>query len=164
MTKMAKNYTESIKNASLQLKRIYDYIKTIDEDTIVIFIGDHLPFFNSFNDNLYNYISEFNTKNELVNRYRKYNTEALIVSNYKIDYNDLTSLSPDLILTTIINKMDVEISDYYKWLYSTRKELPMTNWYLAKDKNGKIYDINNLPVDLYKIYSTKMKVQKYLFK
>ena len=164
MTKMAKNYTESIKNASLQLKRIYDYIKTFDEDTIVIFIGDHLPFFNSFNDNLYNYISEFNTKNELVNRYRKYNTEALIVSNYKIDYNDLTSLSPDLILTTIINKMDVEISDYYKWLYSTRKELPMTNWYLAKDKNGKIYDINNLPVDLYKIYSTKMKVQKYLFK
>ena len=123
-----------------------------------------MPFFNSFNDNLYNYISEFNTKNELVNRYRKYNTEALIVSNYKIDYNDLTSLSPDLILTTIINKMDVEISDYYKWLYSTRKELPMTNWYLAKDKNGKIYDINNLPVDLYKIYSTKMKVQKYLFK
>ena len=164
LSKITYNYTESIKRASLQLKRIYDYIKTTDEETIVIFMGDHLPILNSFNDDLYKHIDDFNTDNVLLNKYRKYNTEALIVSNYDIDYDDLTSLSPDLLLTTIINKMDIEISDYYKWLYSTRKELPMTNWYIAKDIKGNIYDINNLPVDLQKVHQTKMKVQKYLFR
>ena len=36
MYKMAMNYTQSARNASLQLKRIYDYIKTYDINNLPV--------------------------------------------------------------------------------------------------------------------------------
>ena len=162
--KMLMAYTQAARNASLQLKRIYDYIQTLDEDTIVIFLGDHLPILSSFNVNSYNDIAEFNTSDEIKNLYTKYNTETLIISNYDIDYTDLTDMSTNLILTTVLNQMDVDISDYYKWLYSTRKTLPAVNAFVAKDLNGNLYSTSNLSVDMQKTYNLRSKVQKYLFK
>ena len=159
-----KAYTQSIRSASLQLKRMYDYIQTLDEDTILIFFGDHLPIVHTLSANMYNEINEFNTSDKLSNIYRKYNTETLIFSNYDIKYNDLKEMSMNLIFTTIINNMDIEISDYYKWLYSTRKDLPAVNSFVAKDINGKIYDTNDLPASLQTTYNLRKKVQNYLFK
>ena len=162
--KMLMAYTQAARNASLQLKRMYDFIQTFDEDTIIIFLGDHLPILSSLNVNSYNDMAEFNTNNELKNIYSKYNTETLIISNYDIDYNDLTDMSTNLIFTTIINQMDIEISDYYKWLYTTRNSLPAVNAYVAKDIDGNLYSAGNLTVEMQKTYNLRNKIQKYLFK
>lgn len=168
MRESAKNlirtYTQSIRNASLQLQRAYDYIKTLDEETIIIFYGDHLPFLKALNNDLYEDIAEFNTGDLLYDTYKKYNTETLILSNYDIDYDDIKIASPDIIFTTIINQMDIEISDYYKWLYSTRKTIPSINSLVAKDLNGKLYDTNNLPINMQKTFEMRKKVQNHLFK
>ena len=37
----------------------------------------------------------------------------------------------------------INISDYYKWLYSTRKSLPAVNGYIAKDIDGNIVPATN---------------------
>lgn len=161
---LIKSYTQSIRNASLQLKRAYDYIQTLDEDTIIIFFGDHLPILKSLNRDLYNTITEFNTGNILKDTYKKYNIETLILSNYDINYDNIKTASFDMIFTTIINNMDINISNYYKWVYQTRKELPSMNGLVAKDLDGNLYDINNLPNDMKTIYNKRKKVQNYLFK
>ena len=96
--------------------------------------------------------------------YRKYNTQALILSNYDINYQEIPELlSPDLLLTYLINKMDIGISNYYKWLYSTMYELPAFNRFIAIDKNNKICDINNLGENLQKNYQLRENMQYKFF-
>lgn len=161
---VVKSYTQAIRNASLQLKRAYDYIQTLDEDTIIVFYGDHLPTLKALNNNIYDSISYFNTFDKTKNVYSKYNTETLILSNYDIDYDDIKIASPDIISSIILNNMDIKVSDYYKWLYSSRKTLPSVNSLVAKDLNGKIYDTSNLPIDMQATFELRKKIQNFIFK
>ena len=159
------SYAEGMYLADKELGRIYDYINTLDEDTIVVFFGDHLPhlstpdgkdalFTTGFLDDDYN----------LESVYRQYNTTALIISNYEIEHDDTEYLSPDLLLTYVINNMDIKISQYYKWLYTTKETLPSSNFVVAQDTNGKIYYTLGLPNELQKMYDIRKQMQYMLFK
>lgn len=159
------SYAEGMYLADKELGRIYDYINTLDEDTIVVFFGDHLPhlstpdgkdalFTTGFLDDDYN----------LESVYRQYNTTALIISNYEIEHDDTEYLSPDLLLTYVINNMDIKISQYYKWLYTTKETLPSSNFVVTQDTNGKIYYTLGLPNELQKMYDIRKQMQYMLFK
>ena len=159
------SYAEGIYLADKELGRIYDYINTLDEDTIVVFFGDHLPhlstpdgkdalFTTGFLDDDYN----------LESVYRQYNTTALIVSNYDIKFDDTKYLSPDLLLTYVINNMDLNISQYYKWLYSTKDVLPSSNFVVAQDNNGNKYYTIGLENNMKEMYDIRKKMQYMLFK
>ena len=41
------NYFEGIKDADIELKRLTDYLNTVDEPTVVVYFGDHLPGFSN---------------------------------------------------------------------------------------------------------------------
>ena len=159
------SYAEGIYLADKELGRIYDYINTLDEDTIVVFFGDHLPHLSTPDgkDALFttNFLSDEYT---LESVYNQFNTTALIISNYDIEYDDTKYLSPDLLLTYVINNMDLNISQYYKWLYSTKDVLPSSNFVVSQDNNGDKYFTLDLPLDMKNMYNTREKMQYMLFK
>ncbi len=133
-------YTQGVYDSNQQLQRLYDFIKTYDEPTIILFFGDHLPILrDTKGDDLLLGLRYFNTGDEKQDIFRKYNTEALILNNYdkKIEF-DTKYISPDMLLTTVINKMDIQISPYYQWLYKHSKELPALNQFIYSDKEGNI--------------------------
>ena len=69
-----------------------------------------------------------------------------------------------MLLTSIINQMDIEISPYYKWLYNIRNILPAQNQYITLDTSGNIYYANEEMTDT--MQKTKMlreNIQYYLF-
>lgn len=159
------SYAEGIYLADKELGRIYDYINTLDEDTIVVFFGDHLPhlstpdgkdamFTTNFLDDDYN----------LESVYKQYNTTALIISNYELPKDDTKYLSPDLLLTYVINNMDIDISSYYKWLYSTKDVLPSSNFVVSQNNNGEKYYTLDLPLEMKNMYNTRKNMQYMLFK
>ena len=153
-------YAQGIYDMDKQLKRLYDYIKEYDEPTIIVFYGDHLPYLEYIK-----YGEYFNTDNELLNLYRKYNTESLILANFDIKEDNYKYLGPDLLSTYILNRMDIDISKYYKWLYKTIDILPSSNLYVSVDKDGNIYNTNNLKDDKYDIYKLRRNIQyKYFIK
>ena len=96
--------------------------------------------------------------------YRQYNTTALILSNYDASFDDTKYLSPDLLLTYILNNTDLNLSQYYKWLYSTKDVLPSSNFVVSQDKNGEIYYTLALPNEMKNMYNTRKKMQYMLFK
>ncbi len=159
------SYAEGIYLADKELGRLYDYINTIDEETIIVFFGDHLPHLVTPNgkDALFttNYLS---SNYDLESVYKQYNTTALILSNYEIDYDETNYLSPDLLLTYILNNMDIELSSYYKWLYNYKDILPSSNYVVAQDNTGKIYYTLNLKDEMKKAYELRRKIQYMLFK
>lgn len=159
------SYAEGIYLADKELGRIYDYINTLDEDTIVIFFGDHLPHLSTPDGKDALFTTDFlSTDYNLESVYKQYNTTALILSNYDINYDDTKYLSPDLLLTYVINNMDLELSPFYKWLYSTKEVLPSSNFVVSQDKNGEKYYTLGLPKELKEMYDIRKQMQYMLFK
>ncbi len=165
INEIVKSYAEGIYLADKELGRIYDYINTLDEDTIVLFFGDHLPHLalNNGQDALFstNYLQD---DYNLESVYKQYNTTALVFSNYNIDLNGTKYLSPDLLLTYVINNMDLELSPFYRWLYTTKDILPSSNFVVSQDSNGKLYYTLGLEDKMKEMFELRRKVQYMLFK
>ncbi len=160
-----KSYAEGIYKADVELGRLYDYINTLDEETILVFFGDHLPHLQTKKgkDALFE-IGYLNNDYDLKSVYRQFNTKALILSNYKIDFDDTKYLSPDLLFTYIMNNMDLNLSSYYKWLYTTIDTLPSSNYVVSVDKNGNLYYTLGLEKEMKDTYELRKKVQYMLFR
>lgn len=161
-TEVIQSYAQSCYNADKELGRLYDYIQTFDEPTIIIFYGDHLPYLTDTETkkDLINSLSYFNTDNNLLNSYRKYNTQALVLANFDLGENtDMSYLSPDMLLTTVVNKMGLDLSSYYRWLYSTKDSLPCTNYLVTADSKGKLFWTNDIEGEAKETSDLREKMQ-----
>ena len=159
------SYAQGVYDADKQLNRLYEYIKEYEEPTIILFLGDHLPYlYTEKGNNALESISYFNTGDDIEDTYRLYNTQALILSNYNIDLNDMPNyLSNNMILTYIVNNMDIKLSSYYKWLYSTMKYLPATNSFISLDIDGAKYDTQALKGNMKEINDLRRNMQYKFF-
>lgn len=77
-TSVIKSYAQSCYDADKELGRLYEFIKSYDEPTILVFFGDHLPFLSDpdTSEDLLNELKYFNTGDKLLDTYRKYNTRC----------------------------------------------------------------------------------------
>lgn len=105
-----------------------------------------------------------NNEYDLESVYRQFNTKALILSNYDLDFGDIKYLSPDLLFTYIMNNMDLELSPFYKWLYTTIEDLPSSNYVVSIDNNGNLYYTLGLEEKMKNTYELREKVQYMLFR
>ncbi len=164
-TSVIKSYAQSCYNADKELGRLYDFIQTYEEPTIILFFGDHLPYLSDpdTNEDLLSKLKYFNTGDELLNSYRKYNTGALILANFDLGKDEnLEYLSPDMLLTTVINKMGLNLSGYYKWLYETKDNLPCSNYLVSSDVDGNISWTKDLEKEQKEFYDLREKMQYYV--
>lgn len=158
------SYTQGVYNADEQLGVLYEFIQNFDEPTILIFLGDHLPYmYTAEGDNVIDKLEYFNTSDELLNNYRLYNPQALIVSNYDAKLEIPEYLGTDMLLNCVVNQLDVECEPYYKWLYQTMEILPGINRNIAFDKTGKLYNPKEITDEMQEIYETKRSMQYKFF-
>ena len=159
------SYAQGIYDADKQLGRLYEYINTLEEPTIIVFFGDHLPFLNTGKVNAIDELRYFNTSDKLLNNYRKYNTQSLIIANFELksDEENTKFLGPDLLSSYILNNMDIEISNYYKWLYNSRKNIGSANFLVTVDSKGNLYNTDNLSGSNKKLYDLRRNIEYKLF-
>lgn len=159
------SYAQGVYDADKELNRLYEYIKTYEEPTILIFLGDHLPYlYTKTGENAIDKLSYFNTDNDIENLYRKYNTQTLILSNYDINLENLPNfMSNNNILTYIANNLDIQLSSYYRWLYSTIEDLPASNSYISIDLKGNKYSTEQLENNMKRIYKLRENMQYKFF-
>lgn len=63
-----------------------------------------------------------------------------------------------------MNNMDLELSDYYKWLYQIINTLPSYNLFIFQEESGNIDYTNNLKGKEKGIFELRKKMQYMLFK
>ena len=158
------SYAQGIYNADQQLGVLYEFIQKFDEPTILLYLGDHLPFlYTADNENVVDKLEYFNTENELKNNYRLYNPQALILSNYDCKLEIPEYLGTDLLLNCIVNQLDLQLDPYYEWLYNTTDILPGINRNIAFDKDGKLYNPQEITEEMQEIYDIRRMLQYKLF-
>lgn len=151
-----RSYAQGIYDADKQLGRLYEYIQTLEEDTILIFYGDHLPYLKTADgSDVFPDLEFFNTEDKLLNTFRKYNTQCLVLSNYEIEHENISYLGPDMIMPYVLNKMDIQVSPFYQWLFSMRNNLPASNFAVSVDKDGNLYETSKLEGDLKEYYKMR---------
>ena len=163
-----KTYAQAMFNADKQLGKLYQYIENFEEPTILVFMGDHLPYIQTGSGvNLIDKLEYFNTDDELLNYYRKYNTQCLILANYDISSLEVPEYSGvDLVLPNLLNQMDIDNNtNYYKWLNSTKECISASNKYITLDKDGNMYYTQDLTGEMKELYELREMIQyKYFIK
>ena len=65
------SYAQGVYDTNVQIKRLYDEIQKLDEPTIIIVLGDHLPYlYNEKSEDILQKLTYFNTNDEKTNLLR----------------------------------------------------------------------------------------------
>lgn len=156
-TNMLKSYAQGVYDASKELNNLYKMIQDLDTPTIIVFFGDHLPYIID-DDGVEPYISAkyFNTENKYVNDMRKHTTKAVILSNYDIETDDIKYMNANYLGAYVLNKMDLKVSNYFKYIDDLRKKVPVYN-------RNAVYMNNNTTLRSDLDYNTKKALEDYKF-
>lgn len=156
-TNMLKSYAQGVYDASKELNNLYKMIQDLDTPTIIVFFGDHLPYIID-DDGVEPYISAkyFNTENKYVNDMRKHTTKAVILSNYDIEADDIKYMNANYLGAYVLNKMDLKVSNYFKYIDNLRKKVPVYN-------RNAVYMNNNTTLRSDLDYNTKKALEDYKF-
>lgn len=156
-TNMLKSYAQGVYDASKELNNLYKMIQDLDTPTIIVFFGDHLPYIID-DDGVEPYISAkyFNTENKYVNDMRKHTTKAVILSNYDIETDDIKYMNANYLGAYVLNKMDLKVSNYFKYIDDLRKKVPVYN-------RNAVYMNNNTTLRSDLDYNAKKALEDYKF-
>ena len=156
------SYAQGIYDADRMLGEVYAYIQTLEEPTLLIFYGDHLPILTHGGESLYDKLSYFHTGDALTDAARKYMTEGLILANFELT-DDIDALGQDLLMPYVFSHCDLSLSPYWLYLISTLDTLPCFNLFASLDQDGSLTAIEALPAETRETYWNRRNLNAYLF-
>ncbi len=127
------------------LKNLVEYIDSLDEDTIMLFFGDHQP-------NL-NILKTCNTKYK--DEEAQYIIPFVIYANFDIEGKTNIETSTNYLQDILLEAAKMPKNSYTKYISELRKEIPVLSSNYYKDKEGNIYELKDETSPLYD------KVQNY---
>ena len=161
---VARCYAQGVYDADKEFGRLFDEIQKLDEPTVVVFFGDHLPYLvTTGGESIPEYASYFNTGDSDLDYVRQHLTQSLIVTNFDIEKDEsLKMVNSSYIGSYVMNKMSFNKSDYFKYIEEMRKKLPVytDNWIY---KEGKFIGISDLSEEDEEMYEDKKKIQYRYF-
>ena len=135
-----KNYTQGIKDACAMYDKLVTYLKDVQEPTVLIMFGDHLPLLGD------TYCSTLR-KNGYTDGIEYYKTPYIIWSNYDIDESiDI----PEIISPSYLGLLTLDMANInnLSWYMRPFRELyyryPAINNKYAIDREGNVIDLNLL--------------------
>jgi len=143
-------YTQGIYDADKALGKLIDYCSNISKPMIVLFFGDHLPVLGK-NYKVYKetgYISDYSPNYE--NEIKLTSVPFILWSNYKTKSLNLGILNTSFMGPYLLEYAGLDMPNYFKFLQSFSKEIPVISRSYAIDKGNNIIKSSN---EKYKYYN-----------
>lgn len=114
-------YLDGVKETSDQLRKFTNWLKDFDEDVILVFVGDHFPFFTP-DDNVYDRLGISDDNANLI-----YNQKYILWNNYDStifdkDIDTISAFYIPYIVTDLINSKN---TDFMITMKNLMKEYPL---------------------------------------
>lgn len=134
---LLKNYVQGIYLSDQSLAKLIDYLKGLDEPTILMFFGDHLPMLGE-DYQIYrevNYIG--NESNETLQKDMRIMAVPYIIwRNYDDASEAMPTMNLSYLSSILLSEAEVEMPDYMKVLHMLRNDMPLYLRGLGYDGDG----------------------------
>ena len=130
-------YLSLIKESDEALKYLIDYFKNVDEDTIILFFGDHQPPY--IEQEFWDYINQDKT-DSLEDAEKGYLTPYFIWANYDLEDIDVPDISLNYLSTLLLDVAGLETTPYQNFLKNMKQEIPVITGHGYMDKTGTYHD------------------------
>lgn len=141
------NYMDGLSDADNFLEEIKDFTETLDKPTVIVFFGDHLPYFDSELEGYEAIGYDISTEN-LESLNRKYSTPYIICSNKafknmqaeqnkKVLRGKAGNISSSFLITNFFDYLGVEAPEYVKYLDTVKDKVNIISPYYYM-QNGKL--------------------------
>lgn len=142
-------YVSLIQQSDEALKYFLDKLSKLDRKVVVVFWGDHQPFFpDTYNDRW------FTNEDDATHQERLWQTSYIIWANYDVAGNSQTSheedLSSNYLSSELMKLIGAPLTDYQKAHLTLRQSLPALNsvgyedsqdrWLLSSSKSDEAYN------------------------
>ncbi len=128
-------YLQDANRSDQALKKLVDYLKEYDEDTILLFFGDHQPPLDL--ENKYGSNGKYSVEET------SYVVPFIIWANYDIEEKSGIETSTNYLQNILYSVANMPKDSYTKYIDNLQKDIPIItqNYYI--DKDGKKWDIND---------------------
>jgi len=140
---VTEQYLNLISISDEALKGLIDYFSTVDEDTVILFFGDHQP---RLSNGFYNLMRrKHHQTSDLKWSEYKHQVPFMIWSNYDME-NGAAGQEEDIQLSAnylgpyLKSVIGMPLTGFDKYLLDLHEELPVINAVYYKDSEGNIYD------------------------
>ena len=131
-------YVSLIQESDRALEYFIDQLRQLDRKVIVVFFGDHQPFFPSTYNDLW-----FTDEDEATHQERLWQTDYVIWANYDVAGNDQVSeevdLSTNYLGSVLMDLIGAPMNDYQKAQAVLREAMPAINSSGYEDAEGRWY-------------------------
>ena len=134
-------YLSLVKLSDASLGILVDYFSQVEEDTVIVFFGDHQPKLgNEFYATILGKKVSQLTQEENMQRYA---VPYVIWANYDIEEKDYGEISLNYLSTVAMDAADMKLPAYNRYLLDLMEEVPVITVNGCWDKNHEFYgDIN----------------------
>lgn len=137
-TAEVERYLSLIKLSDASLGILIDYFSRIEEDTVVVFFGDHQPKLEkSYYGKLFGKPIDDLSREESLERYA---VPYVIWANYDIEEKEYGDISLNYLSTIMMDAAGMKLSPYNRFLMDLYEEVPVFTVNGYRDKNGKFYE------------------------
>ena len=134
---MINTYGTGVVHSDKVLKDLLEELETLDEPTLVVFFGDHLPYLeNAYNE------AGFVDKDgnyDLEDQMKLKETPIAVWNNYGKDINEVGSFSTSFLAPYIVEWAELKMPTYYSFLQNFRENMPGYTSIVKSDANGELY-------------------------
>ncbi|MCA0984698.1 LTA synthase family protein [Halobacillus yeomjeoni] len=148
-------YAEGIKRSDTTIQRLYEKIQSMEEPTLVVFFGDHLP---SIGANLKAFKETgFGDEESQQKMSKFYETPLLFMSNFDTGLpQEIGTVSPIYIAPMVTDSLDFKTHLFYEYMNEMKQEIPAFKDLIYIDKEaGTVHSMGELPS------TTKSLLQDY---
>lgn len=123
------------------IKELVEYFEKQDEETVVIFFGDHQPKLpDGFYEKVLGDKDSALTSEVLMNKYK---VPFFIWANYDIDEETYERISMNYLQSIAMEAAGMEMTDYNKYLLELRKQVPCITIFGHYDNEGVFYNTDD---------------------
>ncbi|MBR1693511.1 MAG: LTA synthase family protein [Lachnospiraceae bacterium] len=131
-------YLSLIKLSDAAFGQLIDYFAGIDEDTVIVFFGDHQPKLSgSFYTQMLGKKSSKLTGKETM---QKYQIPYVIWANYDIEETDYGEISLNYLSAIMAESAGMKLTPYERFLLDLRRDVPVITAHGYWDKNHTFYE------------------------
>ena len=134
---MINTYATGIVHSDKVLKELLEELETLEEPTLVVFFGDHLPYLET----AYNEAGFVDPEGNLTleDQLKLKETPLVVWNNYGKQIDDVGSISTSFLAPSIVEWAELKMPTYYSFLQKFRENMPGYTSIVKLDADGELH-------------------------